>query len=89
MSEGHLGLDCTAPFPAQLAPGHGPVHALSNFLSLSTHLLRVQRCLQGRHIARAGLDNMWYVFTPLLRHEELERATERCDSSTVRLSLLM
>lgn len=46
---------------------------------------RVQHRLQGRCLARAGLHNMWYIFTPLLQNEELERAPEHCDSSTMHL----
>lgn len=74
-----LGLVSTAPFPIQFSPGHGLVCGPVNTPT------RVQHSLQGRCLARAGLDNMWYIFTPLLQNEELERAPEHCDSSTMRL----
>lgn len=45
----------------------------------------VQHSLQGRCKARAGLDKMWYVFTPLLCGDELKRSTEHCDHSTMHL----
>lgn len=79
MPEGCLGLVSTAPFPIQFSPGHGLVCGPVNTPT------RVQHSLQGRCLARAGLDNMWYIFTPLLQNEELERAPEHCDSSTMRL----
>lgn len=87
MSETHLGLDSTAPFPINLAPGHGTVRALSNLLVFSTHLLESSIVFRV-DIARAGLDNRLHVFTPLVLNKELARATEHCDSSTTHLSLL-
>lgn len=81
------GLDSTAPFPINLAPGHGTVCALSNLLVLSTHLLESSIVFRV-DIARAGLDNRLHVFTPLVLNKELARATEHCDSSTTPLSLL-
>lgn len=56
-----------SPFPIQLAPGHGPVCALSTHLLESSIVFRVEEA----HIARAALDDMGYVFTPSLCNEEL------------------
>lgn len=86
MSEAHRGLDSTAPFPGHLAPGRGTVRALSNLLVLSTHLLESSTVF--RVDTEQGLGNRLRVLTPSVLNEELARATEHCDGSTTRLSLL-
>lgn len=86
MSERHLGLT-----PQPLSPFRSPQVMVQfvpcQIFGLVSTPARVQHSLQGRRIARAGFDNMWCVFTPLLRNEELKRATEHCDRSTMHLSL--